>query len=213
MVRLLLIRHGRTDWNAQGRYQGQTDVALSEMGRRQAAAAARAVAGEGIDAVYTSDLRRAWETAQAIVDGRGLPSRQEPRLREMSFGRWEGLTYAELAENHGEALARWENDPARVRPPQGETLAEVAERVGAVLNDLRSAPAEATIALVGHGGSFQVLLCMALGVPVEGYWQFRLAPASVSEVALYEKGAIVSRLNDTHHLSGLADDPMTPTQG
>ena len=91
MARLYLVRHGETDWNAQARYQGQSDVSLNKVGRRQAVALAQRFADEGISAVYASDLLRARQTALTIAEPHGLHVRDEPLLREMSFGDWEGL--------------------------------------------------------------------------------------------------------------------------
>ncbi len=90
MLRLLLIRHGETHWNAAARFQGQRDVPLNPRGRQQVAAVARALSRVPLDALYASDLRRTWETAQALSGVAGLATRPEPRLREMSFGAWEG---------------------------------------------------------------------------------------------------------------------------
>ena len=98
MLRLILVRHGQTDWNAQARYQGQADIPLNDVGRRQAAAVAQRLASEEIDILFASDLRRAWETGTAIATARGQTLLAEPRLREMDFGQWQGLTHAEIAD-------------------------------------------------------------------------------------------------------------------
>jgi broad specificity phosphatase PhoE len=93
MLRLFLARHGQTDWNAQRRYQGHASVPLNETGRRQAAALGQRLAHEGIEAIYSSDLPRAWMTAQTIAAACGLPVQPEPRTREMDFGEWQGRTH------------------------------------------------------------------------------------------------------------------------
>lgn len=201
MVRLILVRHGETAWNAQGRYQGQTDVPLSEAGKQQAAALGCRLAREEIHAVYASNLRRAWETATCIATPHGLPVRAEPRLREVSFGAWEGLTYGEIQERYPQALAAWEAGPLNVAPPCGETLAQVAERVRSALHDVTCAHGEQTVLLVAHGGSLQALLCLALGLAPEARWQFRLDVASLSKLYLYDESAMLMCLNDAHHLA------------
>ena len=204
MVRLILARHGETAWNAQKRYQGQADVELSETGRRQAASLARRLAQEEIHAIAASDLQRAWETAQAIAAPHGLSVRAEPRLREINFGDWEGLTYGEIQKRDPQALAAWEADPFHVPPPGGETLAQVAARVQSALDDVTRSHQDQTVLLVAHGGPLRILLCLALGLAPRTQWQFRLDTAAISELEIYDGGAILNYLNDTKHLAGKA---------
>jgi alpha-ribazole phosphatase len=204
MVRLLLIRHAATAWTAQGRFQGQTDVPLSPHGRRQAAALARRLMAKTLHRLYTSDLQRAWETAEAIAEPRALPVHAEPRLREMAFGLWEGLTYAEIQQRETRSLAAWERDQLHSAPPGGETLLQMTARVRAAYVDMLVAGQDTTVGLVAHGGPLQLLLCLALGLPPQAYWQFAVSPASLSELCVYEQGAILTRLNDTHHLCPLS---------
>jgi alpha-ribazole phosphatase len=199
-MRLLIVRHGLTTWNTEGRFQGQTDVPLNHTGRRQAAALAKRLAGEQIDAAYASDLSRAWETATTIIAQHDCPLHPEPGLREMSFGDWEGLTYAEIQERDAQLLAHWEADELTVSAPAGETLQQIAQRVQSVLARLIANHPEGTALLVAHGGSLQVLLCQALGLPLQSYWQFHLDQASLSEVRFYPQGAILNLFNDTCHL-------------
>lgn len=206
MVRLLLVRHGETAWNAAGRLQGQTDLPLSPLGRQQASALAGVVAAETVHALYTSDLRRAWETAQILADPLGLQVQPEPRWREMAFGHWEGLTFAQVQQRDAAALAAWQADPMRVAPPGGETLTQVTDRVRTALDCLVSTCQERTAALVAHGGPLRVLLCLALGLPPQSHWQFMLAPSSLSELRLDAQGAVLMRLNDTHHLTATTLD-------
>jgi probable phosphoglycerate mutase len=204
MVRFLLIRHAATAWTAQGRFQGQTDIPLSPHGRRQAAALAQRLMATTLHMLYASDLQRAWETAGAIAAPRALPVHAEPRLREMAFGRWEGLTYAEIQQQEAQSLADWERDQLHSAAPGGETLLHMTERVRAAYVDLLVAGQEKTVGLVAHGGPLQLLLCLALGLPPQAYWQFAVSPASLSELCVYEQGAILTRLNDTHHLCTLS---------
>ena len=206
MVRLLLVRHAATAWTAQGRFQGQTDVHLSSPGQRQAARLAQRLARETIHVLYASDLQRAWETAQAIATPHALRVQSEPRLREMAFGRWEGLTYAEIQQRDAPHLAAWERDPLHIAPPGGETLLQVAERVRAAYTNVVAADQDKTVGLVAHGGPLQVLLCCALNLPPQAYWQFAMAPASLSELCVYAQGAILTCLNDTHHLHALTEE-------
>jgi probable phosphoglycerate mutase len=200
MVRLLLIRHAATAWTAQGRFQGQTDVPLSPHGRSQATALAQRLRTETLHLLYASDLQRAWETAQAIAAPHALHVQAEPRWREMAFGCWEGLTYAEIQQQDAESWTAWEHDQLHSAAPGGETLLQMAERVRAAYVAMLAAGQDKTVGLVAHGGPLQLLLCLALGLPPQAYWQFALSPASLSELCVYEQGAILTRLNDTHHL-------------
>jgi alpha-ribazole phosphatase len=200
-MRLLLARHAPTDWNSEGRYQGQRDIELGPRGRRLAGLLARRLAAERIDHVHCSDLRRAHETASIVSEKRGLSVVADARLRELCFGAWEGLSHDEIRRRYPQELAAWEADPLRVAPAGGETLAQLAERVGAFLADrTRDAGPDRTVLVVGHRGSLQVLLCLALGLPVEFRWKFWIAPASLSELRLDAGVGVLNFLNDTHHL-------------
>jgi len=200
MVRLLLIRHAATAWTAQGRFQGQTNIPLSPHGRRQATALAQRLMAETLHMLYASDLQRAWETAQTIAAPYALHVHAEPRLREMAFGRWEGLTYTEMQQQDAQSLAAWEHDQLHSPPPGGETLLQMTERIRAAYVDMLAAGQDKTVGLVAHGGPLQLLLCLALGLPPQAYWKFAVSPASLSELCVYEQGAILTCLNDTHHL-------------
>jgi alpha-ribazole phosphatase len=200
MTRLLLVRHGLTDWNAAQRFQGQCDIPLNQAGQRQASALAERLAGESFQAIVTSDLQRAQATTQAIAACQTCPVVIEPRLREIGFGDWEGLTYAEIAICDPSGLVAWEGDILENAPPGGETLKQLAGRVQVALDELLLAHEGETLLLVAHGGPLQVLVCLALGLPPEMYWHFHLSPGSLSEIAVYPQGAIVNLLNDTCHL-------------
>jgi alpha-ribazole phosphatase len=207
MTRILLVPHAETAWNSQGRYQGQTDVPLSAVGQRQAALLGKRLAREQIAAIRASDLRRAWDTAAAIGRPHRLSIQPEPRLREMHFGAWEGLTYEEIRQAHPQALAVWEADPLHAGSPGGETLADLAARLRSLLGCLtrEDEAAGGAVLLVGHRGSLRVLLCLALGLVPQAHWQFRLELASVSELEIHNGSAVLARLNDDHHLREVPD--------
>ena len=200
MTRLLLVRHGSTAWNAQRRYQGQSDTTLSEVGQDQVKHLAERLRTEGVDALYASDLRRAWETAERIAAHHQVAIRPEPRLREISFGDWEGKTHEQIEADDSKLLAQWYDDPMHTSPPGGETLQEVEVRVEAALDTIVQRHPEETTVVVAHGGTLRVVICIALGLPLESYWQFDFDLASLSELNVYDEGAILKRLNDTGHL-------------
>ena len=121
-MRVILVRHGETIWNEEQRYQGASDPPLSERGELQARRLAARLASESIGLIYSSDSTRALQTADQIAAHHGRQVRADPRLREMDFGDWEGLTYSEIRERYPQALARWQGDPLATSPPGGESL-------------------------------------------------------------------------------------------
>jgi alpha-ribazole phosphatase len=200
-MKLLLIRHGQTDWNLAQRFQGQSDIPLNETGRKQANALAQRLSAKHFDFVYSSDLQRATETANIIRRSGFQPDAfPDTRLREVHFGDWEGLTYDEIKEKHPDSLAAWEKDIYKNAPPNGETLEQLAIRVQSMLDELCAKHNDQTVLIVAHGGVLQTLICLALKLLPTMYWQFHLSTASLSEVAFYPAGAILNSLNDTSHL-------------
>ncbi|WP_430497217.1 histidine phosphatase family protein [Micromonospora trifolii] len=151
MTRLIVWRHGNTDWNAANRVQGQTDVPLNELGRDQARAAAPLLAALRPDAIVASDLSRAAETAAALAALTGLPVRTDARLRERHFGQWQGLHLTEVAERFPAEYARWragDPDPGADLEP----LRDLGERVGAALREAADAAPGGTVVIATHGG-------------------------------------------------------------
>lgn len=202
MLYLMLVRHGETKWNAQRRYQGQMDIPLSALGRRQAKLIAGRLAGKEIDAIYASDLNRAWETAQAIAEKNSLEVIPEPRLRELKFGVLEGLTFDEAQAQYPEMISAWLDDFNR--PPDGaETIDVFNARVVSLLDDLKRKHDEQIVLLVGHGGSLSEILRVALGLSREKRWYLEMDNASLSEALIAENYVSLKRLNDVCHLETL----------
>lgn len=157
LTRLCLIRHGETAWNAQRRIQGQLDIELNAEGLRQASAAGDHLKDEQFTALYTSDLARAWTTAQRIGRVVGLPLRLAPELRERRYGVFEGLTYDEASRRHPEWFARMESrDPDFAFPEDGESLRQLYERVVERLREIAAAHVGETVAVVTHGGVLDI---------------------------------------------------------
>ncbi len=201
MLRLLLIRHGETDWNASGRYQGQLDIPLNAAGQRQAIRVAERLSSRPISALYTSDLARALETAEAIAQRQGVDVRAETRLRELNFGAWQGLTYHQIDEQDHEKLVWWNHDRVNRAPPDGESLGTMAARVQDLLDEILDAYADGTVAWVSHGGTIRVVLCLLLGHPLASYWQFEVDNTAIAEIEWRSLGPVVVRWNDAHHLT------------
>jgi len=201
ICRVYLVRHGVTEWNQTMRYQGQTDVPLCDFGREQAARLAQRLATLEVDAFYTSDLVRAAETAAVVAAPHGLPVRPEPAFREMNFGRWEGLTSAQVRERFADVYRAWLEKPLGVRPPDGETYAEVADRTRRGLAELVGRHGGQRIVVVAHGGAIRCLIGTALGMDLNLFWKLRTDNASLSILEYPEAGnGILLLFNDVSHL-------------
>jgi broad specificity phosphatase PhoE len=166
VTRLFLARHGETDWNRQGRWQGQENVPLNAAGREQAMALSASLKKEPLAAVYSSTLRRAIETAQVVAAQHKLNVCRDERLNEINLGDWEGLTRKEIKTRYPELLEQWEADPYGVKPPNGESIAEVERRVIAVLQEIALAYPGETVCLIGHKVTNGIIRSRYLGLPL-----------------------------------------------
>jgi broad specificity phosphatase PhoE len=169
-VRVYLVRHGETEWNRRGIFQGTTDVPLNAAGRAQAAELARALDGVRFDAAYTSPLSRARQTAQAVLAGRDVPLDALPELREISYGLWQGRGFVPAGRCSAGLEWRWRHSPWQVRFPGGESLNDVHRRAAPVLDGIVAAHPAETVLMSGHGHLNRVLLIHALGLPPERFW-------------------------------------------
>ncbi len=169
--RLVLWRHGRTEWNATGRFQGQADIALDSVGREQAVQAAQVLATFAPAALYSSDLSRAYQTAMSLAELVNLPIQTDKRLREIHVGSWEGLLGSEIrAQNPDLAERLWRGEDVR-RSPTGESPREVAERVAEALAEIAAAvPDGSTVVVATHGLAARVGSCRFVGLPFE-HWR------------------------------------------
>jgi glucosyl-3-phosphoglycerate phosphatase len=164
MTKLVIWRHGQTEWNATGRVQGHADLDLDEMGYAQASAAAPRVAALGPTLIISSDLRRATSTAVALAALTGLDVAHDARLRERDFGPWQGLTGADLEREYPQEYGRWVHAD-EIQHPAIETVVELAERVGAAFRDAAQQAEDGVAVLVTHGGSARVGCGTLLGWP------------------------------------------------
>lgn len=180
-LRLLLIRHGEVLSNRELRYVGSRDEPLADSGIQQAERLAAALSALPVQAIYSSPLSRARETGRRIAEARDVPLRLEPRLREQSFGEWEGLSRAEVMASDAERLLRWEADLG-TSPPGGDSLESVQTRMLEFVGDLaRDHPGE-WVALVSHVGPIKALLCAALGAPLATARRMFLDPGTLSVI-------------------------------
>ena len=201
MSRLLLARHGQSVSNAVRRFQGAQDVALSELGARQAEALGQAISRLSIAAVYTSPLERARRTAEIAAAGLGVPLTLVHDLRELSLGDWEGQTVEEIRALPGDPYEQWVRDPVACLPPGAEPLAEVQARVVRAIDEIAAAhPNGQQVLVVCHGGVISAYLAHCLGLPLSSIWRLTLSNCSITEVA----PPFVRSVNSTRHLAGLA---------
>lgn len=184
-MRLLLVRHGQTSWNILGRAQGHTDIPLDPTGQEQAAALAATLSGVAVNRVLASDLLRAKETAEAL----GLPVETKHSLRERSFGEWEGQNYVQVMANLEELAERQGTDRLRVRPPGGESFADVWERVRPVVDELKKA--DETTVVVTHGAAKAVILAQLLEGSLETVRGFRFPNCGITEFERRSDGTLV----------------------
>ena len=209
MALFYFIRHGETEWNAEGRLCGRTDVPLSDVGRRQAQLLAVRLKLIPFAALYSSPLRRAFETAMILGHAIGREPQADPRLVELSYGAWEGRTYDESKRSSPEIYRAWEQDPGGNAPPEGESGEQLIGRVKPFLADVAQRHPSGNIAVVCHRTVCRLLACHIMGVPLAEYRKRILMDNAALNVFANDEGKWrVVTLNDTSHLNAL---PAAPT--
>lgn len=209
VTRIVAVRHGETAWNVDTRIQGQLDVGLNAKGRWQAQRVAAALSDEGLDAIYASDLARAHDTALAIGAATGLAVQADRGLRERSFGRFEGHTWADIAARWPDDSARWRKRDLDFGPEGGETLPGFYARVVAAAERLaRRHPGEA-IALVAHGGVMDCLYRAATRLALDAPRTWQLGNTAVNRLLYTAEGFTLVGWSDTSHLDGLTHDEFS----
>ncbi|HWP92397.1 MAG TPA: histidine phosphatase family protein [Thermodesulfobacteriota bacterium] len=200
-MNLILVRHGETDWNRIGRCQGFSDVELNGNGRKQIEALAKSLRDENIGAIYSSDLKRATDTANAIARYHNLPVRLERGLREMDQGELEGLTFVEIRERYADLMMEWRLNTETVRLPGGESLKEVQERAWRVIEGIANRHSDETVVTVSHNLTIVALLCKFTGVGLTEFTRFKLQATSKNLVLFKNGYTRVEVINDIAHLS------------
>jgi probable phosphoglycerate mutase len=206
-MNVLLVRHGETPWNREGRYQGRTDIPLSPDGETQVRALGRRLAQVPISRAVSSPLGRARRTAEAILDGRDVQLELDAGLLEISHGEWEGRLATEIELSHAEQFGTWRSQPGRDVPagPGAETLGDVEARAWPVLaRACEGLGADDTVLIAAHDAVNRVLLCRVLGLPLARVWMFRQAPATLNVLSGPTLAELqVVRLNDSEHVAPL----------
>ena len=197
-MRLYLVRHAQTAWNVEGRCQGHSDICLDECGESQARLlASRFVPAVPVGAVYTSDLLRCRSTAEPLAESLGVPLIVDERLRERCFGDWEGMNYPEVIG----LLSQSGDEFTQVRPPNGESMQDVWDRLGSLADDLRAL--ERSVVVVAHGGSGTLLLSRLINGTLETARSLTFQNTAVTELEKRHNGVLsMRRYNDVSHLLG-----------
>jgi len=209
-VQIVLVRHGATDWNLQGRCQGATDRELNSVGVRQAEAAAAILHQESIHAIYSSNLKRARQTAESIAQPHNLPVVIEEDIRELDHGELEGLTFNQIKESYPDFIRRWRTTPAEVQVPGGERLVDVAERAWQGLNRIvERHPTAETVAVVSHNFPILGIVCRITGTHLNNYRSFHLDPCGVTRLQCDDANHwSVTHINNQEYIPGMTSAPL-----
>ena len=200
MMKLLLIRHGQTDWNLLGKYQGQTDIALSGEGIRQADLLAQNFPVDTLDIIYTSDLQRAFMTAERLAEKFSAPLYADKALRELNFGAWEGLTYQEIAERWPQEVKNLFGAPEKLQIPEGETFLMLQRRAMNKIQEIRAENEGKNVAVVAHGAISKAILTALLHIPLHYVWTLRQDNTAVNILRFDDEFVSVELLNGISHL-------------
>lgn len=198
---LVIVRHGQTQWNNARIFRGRRNVPLNKSGEREALSIANRLSETKLDAVVSSPLSRASQTAHAIALAQSKPVQTSEALTDIDFGAWEGLSLVEAQRRFPREYEVWKRRPDMANIPGAETLADVRARLGTVLNDVYEESGNASVAFVTHGSIIKILLCMFLGVDNSCFWRIKQDNAAINVVAYRKETSKLFLVNDTSHVS------------
>jgi probable phosphoglycerate mutase len=205
MLTIHLVRHGDTPQAAEGIFCGELDPPLTNHGRMQAERVGTAAASLGLTALYCSPKLRARQTADPVARATGLEPIIENGLREIAYGRWEGLKESDVRASEPAAFAAWHDDPSLVSPPGGETAYDIAARAMPVIARVSDRHTSGHVMLVSHKATVRVIVCALLGIPLRRFRTYVACPTtSITTFELGPEGPLLVGLGDVHHLAGLA---------
>ena len=199
-TRIIAIRHGETAWNVDTRIQGQLDIELNRTGRWQARRAAQALANEDIDAIYSSHLLRAWETADTIAEATGRMAQAIEALQERGFGVFEGKTFSQIEDTWPEQALKWRKRDPHWRPERGESLQDLQQRIVRATSELAQRHIGGQIVLVAHGGVLDVMYRAATGQDLQAPRTWNLGNATINRLLWTPDGLTLVGWADTRHL-------------
>ena len=200
MVNIILVRHGETDWNTEQVFRGRIDIPLNQVGLAQAEAVGRSLKGRDIDALYSSPLKRAFETAHMLAKDSNLEVVSEEGFIDINFGLWQGISHQKVKEDFKDLYARWIREPHKVAFPEGESLEEVKTRAQKALNTIIKNNPGRTVTIVSHRVVNKVLLCTVLDLNLSYFWNIRQDTCAVNSFEYKEGSYFLTLLNDTCHL-------------
>jgi broad specificity phosphatase PhoE len=202
-MELVLVRHGETELNRADVFRGRADPPLNERGLRQAEAASRGLAGLPLEAAYASPLARAVQTARIIAEPHRVEVEAHPLFIDVDYGEWSEKDIVEVGRRWPREFSLWQEDPASLRFPGGESLPEVRERLEKGLELLRRRHG-GRVLLVGHKVVNRIILCICLGLGLEGIWRLDQSNGAINLIDEAPGGWLLRRMNDVSHLSGCA---------
>ena len=212
MQRLLLIRHGESEWNRAGLIQGHSDCDLSDLGRAQAEWLRKRLDLEKIEVAWSSTSTRALQTARIALAHR-LPIESHDGLREMKLGAWEGVKASELKRHSPRETEQWFREPSKVRIEGAEPLRSFRKRVTAAIDRIRDRHPDASIVIFTHGGVICSYLTRLLGLKLDDLWRFKIRNGSITHIIFPMDSPRIEVLNDVSHLNGAVRyAPNTPPQ-
>jgi broad specificity phosphatase PhoE len=200
MTKVMLVRHGETDWNRKEVFRGRIDVELNQNGREQARALAEATRIFQIDAIYSSPLSRSLETAEILADVHNLDVKIADGFIDLHYGEWQGLEHRKVKEKYPDLYLRWQESPHLVRFPGGESLEDVRERA---LKELKTIVADhegQTVMIVSHRVVSKVILCSIIGLDNSHFWRIRQDNCCLNIFECSKDAYIIHLLNDICHL-------------
>jgi broad specificity phosphatase PhoE len=203
VLRIVLVRHGETDWNKVQRFQGQSNVGLNKKGKGQAGALAKALRKEPLRAIYSSPIARSIETAKIINCYHHVPLEQREGLMEMNVGDFEGFQPGEVMNKQPPFFKKWFEDPASVRMPNGETLQEVQERAWVVVEEIVDTYNERSVLMCGHNFVNLMILCKILGLEIINFRRIRQSLGAMNIIERVRGLYTLVCINDTSHLKGI----------
>lgn len=199
-MRLILVRHGQTEWNRESRILGHTDIELNEEGRKQVERLALALKEERVAAIYSSPLRRALETAQTIAGFHRLGVKSDDAFKEIDAGELDGLTYEEMGAHYGDFLKQWLKGASSLVMPGGESLEQLQHRAWQGVERMLQDHSQGVVIMVSHNCTILCIICKALGLDLSQFRRLRLNVASISILDFGGRGTLLMLFNDTCHL-------------
>lgn len=200
MTKLILVRHGYTSWNEAKKYQGFSDINLNNQGIEEAKKVAKRLSYEKIDMIYSSPLKRAFETAEIINENFEKKIHISQCLKEINFGDWEGYTFEEIGKHYPDLIDKWLEKPADMRPPNGENFRDLQVRAMKVLHEIYDLNRGKNVLIVTHGGLISVIVCHILQIGLDELWKFISSNTGITILEEYDNKLLLTTFNEYGHL-------------